>query len=449
MQNTEQNNNSDFMIERIKQRPLNKRKLFRRTMITLSMAVIFGLVACVTFLLLEPVISNWLYPPQKPPVVTLPEDKEEMRPEEMLSESEEVHATPKPAYVSTPEEESLSEQFVLTEEQIIKLQKQMSFDAEHYAQLYTALNSVVKELDKQMVTVTARKTNVDWLSNIYESSTVTMGVVIKNSEGELLILTDYNSIREGDTLQAVFHNGIGVQAVLKRKHTVSDLAILSIDTGALNGLLEDIPVVEMGNTYVSNLCRPVIAMGCPMGESGSVGYGMITSEKGQMTMVDANYKVLKTDIYGSTKATGFLFSLEGKLLGIITGKASSSDMANMISAYGISDLRKLIHSLTEGKSVAYMGITGIDVSVAANTEGQVPLGVYVTNLNMNSPAMLAGVQRGDIVVELDGRDVGCYNDYFAILNDLQSNQTVKLKIMRQMQSGYTEIEFNITLEEAK
>ena len=52
----------DFMREKIKQKPVNKRKLLRRTLITVAMAVVFGLVACVTFLILEPVISNKLYP---------------------------------------------------------------------------------------------------------------------------------------------------------------------------------------------------------------------------------------------------------------------------------------------------------------------------------------------------------------------------------------------------
>ena len=52
--------NTDFMKETIKQRPINRRKLVRRTLLTAAMAVIFGLVACVTFLLLEPVINNKL-----------------------------------------------------------------------------------------------------------------------------------------------------------------------------------------------------------------------------------------------------------------------------------------------------------------------------------------------------------------------------------------------------
>ena len=85
----EQNDVSEknFMIEKIKERPVNKKKLLRRTLITVSMAVIFGLVACFTFLVLEPVISNWLYPEEEPQVVVFPEDQDEMSPEQMLAEN--------------------------------------------------------------------------------------------------------------------------------------------------------------------------------------------------------------------------------------------------------------------------------------------------------------------------------------------------------------------------
>ena len=63
----------DFMREKIKQKPVNKRKLLRRTVITVVMAVVFGMVACVTFLILEPVISNRLYPEEEPQEVVFPE----------------------------------------------------------------------------------------------------------------------------------------------------------------------------------------------------------------------------------------------------------------------------------------------------------------------------------------------------------------------------------------
>ena len=59
-------NDINFIKEKVKERPINRRKLLRRTVITASMAVIFGLIACFTFLVLEPVFTNWLYPEEEP-----------------------------------------------------------------------------------------------------------------------------------------------------------------------------------------------------------------------------------------------------------------------------------------------------------------------------------------------------------------------------------------------
>ena len=76
----------DFLQERIKERPINKKKLLKKTIITALMAVLFGLLACLSFLLLEPVLNNWLYPEEAPEIVTFPQEQEEMLPEDMLTE---------------------------------------------------------------------------------------------------------------------------------------------------------------------------------------------------------------------------------------------------------------------------------------------------------------------------------------------------------------------------
>ena len=79
-------NDFEFLQEKIKERPVNKRRLLKRTIITASMAVLFGLLACLSFLLLEPVLNNWLYPEEEPEVVTFPQEQNEMLPEDMLTE---------------------------------------------------------------------------------------------------------------------------------------------------------------------------------------------------------------------------------------------------------------------------------------------------------------------------------------------------------------------------
>ena len=86
-QNPEQK--SDFMRETIKGRPISKRKLFKSTITTLFLALLFGLVAGCTFLFLQPFLTNMIQGQKEPETqhITFPEDPVEMEPEEMLAEN--------------------------------------------------------------------------------------------------------------------------------------------------------------------------------------------------------------------------------------------------------------------------------------------------------------------------------------------------------------------------
>ena len=126
---SQDNFQENFMIEKIKQRPINKRRLIRRTMITASMAIIFGLIACFTFLVLEPVISNWLYPEKEPEAIIFPEEPEEMLPEEMLEEY--IQPSPSP---SPQPEEAPPEKLELDESQVQEILNRVVLDMGDYRQ---------------------------------------------------------------------------------------------------------------------------------------------------------------------------------------------------------------------------------------------------------------------------------------------------------------------------
>ena len=103
-----QKQDSDFITETIRQRPINKKKLLRRTLITAAMAVVFSLVACLTFLLLEPVISNWLYPEEEPEPIEFPEETEEILPEDMIADDSEMEPEPEPPAEIVIQDEQIS-----------------------------------------------------------------------------------------------------------------------------------------------------------------------------------------------------------------------------------------------------------------------------------------------------------------------------------------------------
>lgn len=445
MSDWEQNNNrqSDFLTEKIKVKPVNKRKLIRRTLITAAMAVIFGLIACVTFLVLEPVISNWLYPEEEPQFVTFPEDQEEMSPEDMLAEN-----LPEESAVPAQEGE---EAVKLGEAQIQDILSHIKLDLNDYKDIQAALTAYAGNLKKYMVTVTAVTSNRDWFDDIQESRNQCSGLILENNGIELLILTNYSTIKDAERLSLVFYDGAQVEAQLKQHDSATNLAVVSVDLSDLPfDMEENPPIATLGSSNSQSLPgTPVIAMGSPMGISGSVGYGMVTASGSQLSLTDRNYNILLTDIVGSRNASGVLFNLKGQVIGVITDKNTYSGMDNMICAYGITELKKIIENMSNEIKKPYLGIIGVDVPAEANREQGVPYGAYVKEIEFDSPAMRAGIQRGDVITALNGRSITTFYSYSNSLMQFEAGSTVELKVMRRVRSEYKEMDFSVVLGEAK
>lgn len=441
MPEEEQKNQSSFMIEKIKERPINKKKLIRRTLTTALMAVIFGLIACVTFLLLEPIINNWLYPEEEPQVIIFPEDLDEMTPEQMLSEN-----------MQQENQNSDNSEMLLEQEQIKEILDQVVIDKDSYRQMYSVLSQYVSELDRCMVTITGVTSNIDWFNDIQESSNQTSGAIIANNGRDLLILTEYTPLKKAETLKVTFYNNLHVNAVLKNYDEVTGLAIIAVSLDDLpeNYLEYGAEIAALGSSNYSGIVgTPVIAVGSPMGTSGSLGYGMISSISGQLTDVDTNYKLLQTDIAGSQNAGGILFNLQGQIVGIITNSKSNDDMKNVITAYGISELRGKIQKMSNNGSCAYMGITGLDVTVEVHDDLGVPYGAYVKSIAIDSPAMLAGIRQGDVIIRIDEKSIANFSEYVSTLLQLKPEDSVELTVMRQTETEYKEIKFKVVPSEKK
>ena len=443
MPESEQNKQSNFMIEKIKERPVNKKKLIRRTITTAAMAVIFGLIACFTFLVLEPVISNWLYPEEEPQIVVFPEDQEEMSPEEMLSDNMQQEQQAGKA-------EEAGQAVGLNDEQIENLLSEITLNKENYKQLYSVLSDYVKELNQSMVTITAVSSDLDWFNNVQESSNQVSGLIIANNGKEILILTEYKPLKKAENLTLTFYNGTEAEAQLKGKDTATNMAVISVDINTLSKefVEKEVKIASLGSSGLSSLLgTPAVALGSPMGSNGSIGYGMICYMSGQQTGEDTLYKLLQTDIPCSQNGGGFLFNMQGQVIGIITPGKSGTDMKNMVTVYGITEMKKRIEKMSNGESFACLGITGVDVTKKANEELNVPYGAYVTEVRMNSPAMLAGIRQGDVVTGIKDNEIGSFKEYVNSLLQCKAGETVKITVMRQVQSGYKELTFSVALGE--
>ena len=418
-----------FIKEKVKERPINKRKLLKRTMITASMAVIFGLIACFTFLVLEPVFSNWLYPEEEPEPVQLQEESEneEMLPEDMVLETESEEETTPPVQTTVVE--------------------RVELDVSDYQTLYSNLYKMVQEVSKSLVTVIGITSDTDWLNNSYENEGQNAGLIVADNGRELLILTEKEIVDQSEEMNVVFCDNTQVRAELKQANSTVGLAVISVDlTDISDTTRETISPARLASSSNSGLlATPVAALGRPLGTANSVVYGMITSADGTLNLADGNYQLLTTDMYGSTYGSGIITNLSGQVLGIICQENSAEDTPNLITAYGISGLKNLIEKLSNGQPSASLGIFGTDVPQEIQETQGVPAGAYVTGIVMDSPAMVAGIQSGDVIVQMGTEPIDSYADYTTTLMGLLPDTEVTLTVMRQVQNEYQEMTVDVLL----
>ncbi|MCR4788260.1 MAG: S1C family serine protease [Lachnospiraceae bacterium] len=433
---------SDFMKETIKQRPINKRKLIRRLFITIAMAVIFGLVACVTFIILEPVINSKINPEkqQEVPVVnpvSFVEEtaEEETKPEDMIAD--EIELAP-----------VIIEQAPLDDEQIEQVLSEMELGVNDYLSISNALVDLGKSVQKSIVSVIGTTQDKDWINNEYENEDIVSGAIIADNGVELLILCNLSSIDESESYEVAFCDGLSYAASIKEYDKESGLAVMAVRKAIIKySTSDEITIIEMGTTLNKSLMgSPAIAVGRPLGSEESICIGNITSVSGMLNLPDATYRILTTDMFGSTSGTGFLVNLRGQLIGVIRMDKDAEEMKNMVSAYAISDIKKVVEAMSNGKEIPYLGFYGLDITEEIAQENNLPLGVYISSLTMDSPALAAGVRAGDVIVEINSEPVLSEKNLSEKLLEMEPDQEVTVKVMRQGIDEFTETEFTFQLD---
>ena len=440
--------NQDFIKEDIKKRPVNKSKILRKTLTTLALAVLFGVVASLIILVLEPFLEKITTKPEEPvpSIVSLPEA--EMSPEEMLSEymmQESSLAELMTEETAEPEETEPVE-LPLSEDQVNAILAKVRMDATSYRQMMISMSAYARELGNYIVNVTAVKSSVDWLNSVNDSKDSTTGLIVAENNIELLILADSSALSNADTLKIAFKDGLTVSAEIKATDEITGLAILAVNLSDLPSDLDVSTVIaKLGNSNSLYVGSPIVAVGGPKGTYGSIGYGIVDSPKIPVSFTDTHLNIFKTDILGSANSSGVLFNMQGQAIGFITPGTAEAGENLVVNAYGISELRDTIEKLSNVEEFAYLGITGTDVTSQANTELGVPMGAYVLQTDMDSPAMQSGVLVGDVITGIDDQHVGYYSEYVSILQKCKPDDEIVMHIMRKSQDEYVGIDITLTV----
>ena len=450
-----------FINEQIKEKPLNKKRLIKKALFTVALAVLFGAVAALVFSLLQPEFSNWFYPEENQ-VVTIPrddvteteesgrnntqesseqKDTQDTKNDGQQGENEEAENGQQEAgeagnsqqgQTGEPETEQTTEDATKSELQELALAD--------FQKLQNKLYAVGKEANKSIVTVTGVKSDTDWFNNPYESKGQASGIIVAENGRELLVLTERKAVADAQEIYVTFINDISVKAEMKKYDGNTGIAVLSVKASELTESTKNaIAVAVLGNSLTVTQGTIAIAVGSPLGTNYSILTGNITSTTNSISTIDHNYSVFTTDIVGSSNGSGALVNMDGEIIGIVMQGYSSEGDENTLTAISISELKALIEMLSNGQDIPYIGLEVTTVTAAIEREYEIPKGAYIKDVYMDSPAMAAGLQSGDVITEIDGDEILTAENYEDKLLSLKPEDTVEVKIERQGPDGYAEI----------
>lgn len=422
----------EFLKETIKEKPTDKKKLAGQITHLVGSGAIFGAVAGLVFSLTVPDFAEKVQEKQKDTEIRfLSQNDRQKSPskEETVTEQEK-------AEVQTPP---------LQKEQTAEVDLELELTPQLYRKLYKDVFAVADTAKKSIVTVMGIKNEEEWFQTSGDRQTA--GLLVAESGQDLYALTECRGVENVDRIQVVFCDGTIAYAKFWREDTNTDFAILKIPKAEISAYTKEIiSIAPLDASCNLKQGEPVLAIGSPMGYSDSVGCGIVTSTTHKVSKIDAEYRILTTDIAGSRNGSGIILNLNGEVVGIISQSFSVEDAENQMTGLFISEMKEVVQALSdEEKSMVYMGITGETVTAEVSEKRGIPIGIFVEKVEVDSPAMQVGIQNGDILVEINGQKVETVKDYQQKLKSYQDGDMIQVKAMRQGTEGYIEVSFDVTL----
>ena len=250
--------------------------------------------------------------------------------------------------------------------------------------------------------------------------------------GDGYILTNFHVIEDSDSITVSMYNGESYDATLIGYDASNDIAVLKIDA-------EGLAPVILGDSDNLNVGDSVVAIGNPLGElTFTLTTGAISAKDREVTLSgNVTMNLLQTDCaINSGNSGGALFNLYGEVIGVTNAKystssSSSASIDNIGFAIPINSIMDIVESIIEKGYISkpYIGISVLDVSAETQQYG-IPAGAAIQSVAENSPAAQAGLQRGDVIIAVDGTAMSS-SELVSYIGRAEIGQTMVFSIYRQ------------------
>ncbi|SJZ58274.1 S1C family serine protease [Garciella nitratireducens] len=307
---------------------------------------------------------------------------------------------------------------------------------------------IVKKVGPSVVSITSKVMTQDWFRNPSIQEGMGSGVIFQIDDKGVFILTNNHVIANSDELTVTFENNLQVKGEVVGVDEDSDLAVIKINKKNIPNALEGkIQVAEFGDSDKLTVGEKAIAIGNPLGYDDTVTVGVISALDRELQIADQNIKLIQTDAaINPGNSGGALVNNQGQVIGINTAKIADTEVEGIGFAIPINSAKPIIQELLKQGYVSrpYLGVMIKDIDEETSQIYKLPVGVLVVEVVENSAADKAGLQPGDVIIEIDGEKILSAEE----LTQKISNKKVGDKIhLIAVRNGDENKEFTITLKE--
>lgn len=290
-----------------------------------------------------------------------------------------------------------------------------------------------------------------------ETESAGSGIIISQTKDEIYIATNNHVIANANQLTVNFADNQSVVAQVKGTDPSTDLAVISVAIKDIPAeTMEKIKVATLGNSDDVRVGQGAVAIGNALGYGQSVTTGVVSALDREVTVEDERGGAITNSLLQTSAAInpgnsgGPLVNMKGEVIGINSVKYNDTQVEGMGFAIPISTAEPIINDLITREIVdksnsSHLGVNGQDVTEGMSNSFGIPEGLYITYVEENSAAEQAGIRKGDVMTEFDGRKVRSRDGLEEILRYYAAGTEVKIKIQANRNGEWQEQELTAVL----
>ena len=288
-----------------------------------------------------------------------------------------------------------------------------------------------------------------------ESTSVGSGIIIRQKDSELLILTNNHVVEGNEKLTVSFVDNESVEANVKGTDSTKDLAVVAVKISDVkDSTMDEIAVATMGDSSKLEVGEQVVAIGNALGYGQSVTSGIVSATERTLDGYEGGTLIQTDAAINPGNSGGALLNSNGEVIGINTAKVATDSVEGMGYAIPISDASDTIQNLMNQETKTkvseaeqgYLGIQGVDVSDESAKMYNMPTGVYISDFVKNGGAQQAGLTKGSVITGLEGTTISDMNSLKEQLQYYRVGDKVKVTVQVPGNNGeYTEKTVEVTL----